>query len=1345
MPQEDAHFGSTLLMLDDTDGNGAGEYLIAATGDSVNDLWSAGRVYHIDGVSNDTIQTFTTPNPVSSAFFGHSMARIADVNENGSEDIAISAIGDRAGDNPDQTGAVYIYDGSTLAQIMEIRPPEGQETSNFGGIISRIQDVNADGIPDVVVTDQRTVTNVANTKNVLFIYSGGDSNNDGALDYLHQAEEPVQVGVPYYGIQGDVAAGSDLNGDGAGDILVGSIENNQVFLISGATGNIVDIIITPAAGETYDEDFGTSVSYLNDLNSDGIREFLVTAPTSDGGTAYVYDGANRRVLYELESPLTSTKREFGFSTARIPDVNGDGQSDILISSKSNAPDGTNYAGRVYLYSTSDLMQNDQLISPDPQKPYDMYLDNYGREMTGLADLNGDNRAEILVAAPYDSVQDGIEGGGRVFRFSSEGFPDYNQPPMVSISADTNRATAWVDSISFAAIVSDADGSIISYAWDFDGDGRVDSEAANPTHRYLGFGRYGVTLTVMDDDSVARTATKRITILRRESASATRLTDNTYEDTNPFIIGPSLYYYHSTRDEGVIRDATSNYSRPAARQLNADQKNLVYAARTIDGNSGIYYYNQRITPDELGISHAYPSRGGYPALNDDLGERGLIAYMRAEGASTYNLAAYTGTEHTSLGNQYDVQLPRVSGDGYTIAYAGKKGSDAVGYGIYRYTWSDSVPEGTVKPVSEVDSNETLGSAGIAQPLGISVSDDGSVIAWQRKSLISDYRQIEYWKDGIVYGLTARGWPVVSDSGRYILTHDYLYDTRQQKGLDFGDPDYGDMEASDNYRYTFDMDSDANYIVFTGETDRNLYIHNRSTLNTTRVREADDDMRTPRISPNGQHLIWEEEVNGEDWEIFRTENPVPGGEGVDTIGINISRLPEENKSELVISQHGKYSAFLGLLGSSNEVYLYNRETGTRRQITENTLDESYLRIADNGSALAWQQSNGNTGIPRTAVYDIRKKHTETFPDFSRPELLSADGSKIWLRFSGGAGLSDAVYDLQEHTYLFNPGSPDAASADLQKFLYEENDSLYIYDYEDEYKDLIAVKDFESMEPLMDRAGESVLYHFETENDMERVKVHHTATDSEQVVYEGTTSDNEDLEELLFTDRGNAVYYSLEFYDPDAVYDLHTWYRYDVENGTTTMIDSTRSSISMEDPDYSAGGRFFTYSKVVQEDPVVQDIFYYDHQTGMITQLTGDDLDDQDPVISNDGSTLIWRGEHTTTPDQPSEVWQYQIFEPTDLVSENHNLPGEFKLYANYPNPFNPSTTIQFLLPARAEVRVVVYNIRGQLIKRLTPGVLQAGIRQIRFHGGNLPNGVYLYRVVAKMQNRTRSDIGKFTVLK
>jgi len=100
------------------------------------------------------------------------------------------------------------------------------------------------------------------------------------------------------------------------------------------------------------------------------------------------------------------------------------------------------------------------------------------------------------------------------------------------------------------------------------------------------------------------------------------------------------------------------------------------------------------------------------------------------------------------------------------------------------------------------------------------------------------------------------------------------------------------------------------------------------------------------------------------------------------------------------------------------------------------------------------------------------------------------------------------------------------------------------------------------------------------------------------------------------------------------------------------------------------------------------------------------------------------------------------PTDVDDEDHSLlPDEFALHQNFPNPFNPRTTMSFSLPYRADVRIEVFDILGRLIVDYNFENLEAGRHEVEFEGENFPSGVYFYR----LKTDEFSDMKKMVLIK
>jgi hypothetical protein len=86
------------------------------------------------------------------------------------------------------------------------------------------------------------------------------------------------------------------------------------------------------------------------------------------------------------------------------------------------------------------------------------------------------------------------------------------------------------------------------------------------------------------------------------------------------------------------------------------------------------------------------------------------------------------------------------------------------------------------------------------------------------------------------------------------------------------------------------------------------------------------------------------------------------------------------------------------------------------------------------------------------------------------------------------------------------------------------------------------------------------------------------------------------------------------------------------------------------------------------------------------------------------------------------------PTNVL-EKRELPGAFSLAQNFPNPFNPSTTIRYELPRQSRVVLSVFTTLGQRVALLVDGVEEAGHHEVHFNASGLASGAYFYRLEAE----------------
>jgi hypothetical protein len=117
---------------------------------------------------------------------------------------------------------------------------------------------------------------------------------------------------------------------------------------------------------------------------------------------------------------------------------------------------------------------------------------------------------------------------------------------------------------------------------------------------------------------------------------------------------------------------------------------------------------------------------------------------------------------------------------------------------------------------------------------------------------------------------------------------------------------------------------------------------------------------------------------------------------------------------------------------------------------------------------------------------------------------------------------------------------------------------------------------------------------------------------------------------------------------------------------------------------------------------------------------------PYSSGDGSVI-----HTGI----------NIVYPTGVSNNNNRIPDAYRLEQNFPNPFNPNTSISFGIPKAGNVKLVVYDILGREVAVLVNEFMQAGDYTIPFDASEFASGVYMY----KLESGGFIDVKKMSLVK
>ena len=181
------------------------------------------------------------------------------------------------------------------------------------------------------------------------------------------------------------------------------------------------VFLTDEASGVTGQQFGASISELEDQNGDGRGEFLVGAPGDnvnglDAGAVFYYRSQpdNSHGLWQVWRGAGGEK--FGFTVARVGDVNSDGKPDFAVGAPlSNA--GGSASGRVYLFWGGSSISS----SPDMIISGNAAGDQFGYSISAAGDFNGDGEDDFIVGAPYKNAP-GSESGAAFVIYGGNGGP-----------------------------------------------------------------------------------------------------------------------------------------------------------------------------------------------------------------------------------------------------------------------------------------------------------------------------------------------------------------------------------------------------------------------------------------------------------------------------------------------------------------------------------------------------------------------------------------------------------------------------------------------------------------------------------------------------------------------------------------------------------------------------------------------------------------------------------------------------------------------------------------------------------------------------------------------------------
>jgi len=309
------------------------------------------------------------------------------------------------------------------------------------------------------------------------------------VDLLTQANITLDGAAAYDYSGRSVAGAGDVNGDGIADVIIGAPDANSSYVVYGnatPTSPVQLGALDPAStgfridGAAGGDRSGSSVAGAGDINGDGIADVIIGAPNADNnsrtnsGSSYVVYGSDTPTNINLNSLGTAgfridgaaTSDNSGNSVAGAGDVNGDDKDDVIIGAPNADPNGNN-SGSSYVVYGSDTPTDIDLNSLDAagfRIDGAAANDSSGRSVAGAGDVNGDDKDDVIIGAPFADPNGEASGSSYVV------YGNATPTSPVQLGSLNPASTGFrID----GALADDRSGSSVAGAGDVNGDDKDD--------------------------------------------------------------------------------------------------------------------------------------------------------------------------------------------------------------------------------------------------------------------------------------------------------------------------------------------------------------------------------------------------------------------------------------------------------------------------------------------------------------------------------------------------------------------------------------------------------------------------------------------------------------------------------------------------------------------------------------------------------------------------------------------------------------------------------------------------------------------------------------------------------
>ena len=425
----DGAFGSAVA-LGDVDLDGKADLVVVQAADSASFAGEgAAWFYNADdlgpfgldtGAAAPTVESDTRSGPLGQVWFTGDLQ-----GSSGRPEVAFGGAQGRNGSG-EVRGAVWIFTDNNFTRsgrlqvsfdsTWQLFGPAGG-TSGFGTSAAAVPDVDGDGLPEVMVGAPDDAAGA------VYLFLGGGLPGSGGQVQAADADA-IWTGVTAGDELGvGLAAFTDLNGDGDGDLVIGApgvgTDAGRAYILYGDVG-MASSVITAAADVTLTHTavqsrFGQTLA-VGDLNGDGDEDLAAAAPRAITRAGRVYGLASTAlgggtVAVETASFVNYTGTQIeGFAGTRLQlgDVNADGLDDLLVGEASNDLAAAD-AGVAWLVISGRTGAR-ALANSDASFRGASPSDGVGSALA-VGDVNGDGRADVAIGAPGEDL---LGGEGSVY-------------------------------------------------------------------------------------------------------------------------------------------------------------------------------------------------------------------------------------------------------------------------------------------------------------------------------------------------------------------------------------------------------------------------------------------------------------------------------------------------------------------------------------------------------------------------------------------------------------------------------------------------------------------------------------------------------------------------------------------------------------------------------------------------------------------------------------------------------------------------------------------------------------------------------------------------------------------